>query len=150
MPTFETRTTPDGTTTYRAKVRLKGARQISASFARKTDAKKWAQDTESAIRDGRYFKSSAAKRYTFAEAVDRYVREVLPDKPRTGPFQKRQLDWWRAELGPLFLADVTASVISEARTRLHDACGPWRACPGAFDRQPLHSGTVAPPERRRT
>lgn len=52
---------------------LKGAPQVSASFARKTDARKWAQDTESAIRDGRYFKASAAHRYTLAETIDRYV-----------------------------------------------------------------------------
>ena len=71
MPTIETRIAPDSAASYRAKVRLKGAAPVTASFARKTDAKKWAQDTESAIRDGRYFKSSAAKRHTRADAVDR-------------------------------------------------------------------------------
>ena len=37
---------------YRVLIRLKGCPPQSATFARKTDAKKWAQDTESAIRDG--------------------------------------------------------------------------------------------------
>ena len=77
MPTIETRIAPDGTKSYRAKIRLKGAPPVSVSFDRITDARKWAQDAESAIRDGRYFKSSAAKRHTLADAVDRYVREVL-------------------------------------------------------------------------
>jgi len=99
MPAIETRIAPDGAKSYRAKICLKGAPQISVSFDRRTDAKKWAQDTQSAIRNDRYFKSSAASRHTLAEAIDRYVREVLPRKTRTAPFQKRQLDWWRAELG---------------------------------------------------
>jgi integrase len=124
MPTIETRIAPDGATSYRAKVRRKGAAQVTASFARKTDAKKWAQDTDSAIRNDRYFKGAAAYRHTLAEAIDRYVREVLPRKSRTAPFQKRQLDWWRAELGHLFLADVTSGAISETRSKLMGQPGP--------------------------
>ena len=124
MPTIETRIAPDGAKSYRAKIRLKGAPQISVSFDRITDAKKWAQDTESAIRNDRYFKGAAANRHTLAEAIDRYVREALPRKTRTAPFQKRQLDWWRAELGHLFLADVTSGAISEARSKLMSQPGP--------------------------
>ena len=119
MPTIETRIAPiSGAVTFRAKVRLKGAPPECASFKRKTDAVKWAQSTEVAIREGRYFKTAAAKRCTLAEAIDRYVREILPRKPRTAKFQARQLAWWRTELGHLFLADVTASAISEARAKL--------------------------------
>ena len=91
MLAFETRTAPNGTNSYRANVRLKGAPQTSVSFARKTDARKWVQDTESAIRDRRYFKASAANRHTLAEAIDRYVREVLPRKPHTAKFQACRL-----------------------------------------------------------
>ena len=118
MPTIESRIASNGAITYRAKVRVKGAPQVSASFARKTDAAKWGRATEVAIREKRYFKNSAAKRYTLADAIDRYVREVLPRKPRTAKFQMHQLAWWRKELGHLLLADVTASVISEARAKL--------------------------------
>jgi hypothetical protein len=107
MPTIETRRALTGAVTYRAKVRLKGAPPACASFTRKTDATKWAQSTEVAIREERYFKTAAAKRCTLADTIDRYVREVLPRKPRTAKFQARQLAWWRKELGHLFLADVT-------------------------------------------
>ncbi len=37
MPTFETRVASDGTISYRAKVRLKGAPQVSAGFAPNQD-----------------------------------------------------------------------------------------------------------------
>ncbi len=57
MPTIESRIAPDGAVTYRAKVRIKGARQVSASFSRKTDAAKWGHATEVAIREDRYFRS---------------------------------------------------------------------------------------------
>lgn len=118
MATFETRIQRDGKTSFRAKIRPKGARTISASFNRVTDARKWAQHTEVAIQQGRYFKDAVAKQHTLADALDRYAREVLPRKPRTAPFQARQLAWWRKEIGHLQLADVSASEISTARAKL--------------------------------
>ena len=42
-------------TSYRARVRVKGYPQITASFARKTDAKRWAAGIEADIHSGRYF-----------------------------------------------------------------------------------------------
>ena len=93
MATIENRIAPNGALTYRAKIRLKGAPAACATFARKTDAKKWAQATEAAIREDRYFKTAAARRCTLAETIDRYAREILPRKPRTAKFQARQLAW---------------------------------------------------------
>ena len=78
MATFETRTKRDGTTIHHVKIRLSGARQVSESFRRITDAKKWAQQTEVAIQEGRYFKNSAAHATTLAITIDRYVADVLP------------------------------------------------------------------------
>ena len=91
MATIECRPTEGGKSKFRVRVRLKGARVATATFTRRTDAVKWAQSTESAIREGRYFKASAAKRYLLNEAIDRYEREVLPRKPRGAKLQKRQL-----------------------------------------------------------
>ena len=42
MATIETRLAEDGTKTFRVKVRIKGQRPQQASFARLTDAKRWA------------------------------------------------------------------------------------------------------------
>jgi hypothetical protein len=68
---------------YRAQVRLKGSRPVGAYFKRKTDAKKWATQTEAAIREDRYFQEREAKKHTLAELVDRYLRDVNPRKPRS-------------------------------------------------------------------
>jgi hypothetical protein len=48
MATIQKREGKAGTS-YRVLVRLWGQRPVSASFKRRTDAKKWAQDTESAM-----------------------------------------------------------------------------------------------------
>ena len=78
MANIEKRTSSDGEISYRVKVRLKGFPSQSATFERKSDAKNWAQDTESAIREGRHFKTSEAKRHTLGELTDRYIKDILP------------------------------------------------------------------------
>ena len=69
MATIKERKDQDGKTRFQAIIRLKGQPTQTATFGRITDAKKWIQQTESAIREGRYFKTSAAKRYTLAEMI---------------------------------------------------------------------------------
>jgi len=82
MAAIEERTDKDGSVSYRVKVRLKGYPTQSATFARKTDAKRWAASTESAIREGRHFKTSESKKRTFNDLVQRYIKDVLPPKAR--------------------------------------------------------------------
>jgi len=117
MANIEKRISNDGKTSYRVKIRLKGFPSQSATFERLTDAKKWAQQTESAIREGRHFKTTEAKRHTLAEMIDRYCRDVLPSK-KSAKDQAQQLAWWKSEIGSYSLADVTPSLIGECRDKL--------------------------------
>lgn len=117
MATIETRTSTTGTT-YRVKVRLKGYPTQTATFKRLTDARKWAQQTESAIQEGRHFKTSEAKKHTLASAIDRYIRDVLPTKPKSIHAQTIHLNWWKNEIGAYVLADITPAVISAFRDKL--------------------------------
>jgi len=117
MATFEIRSR-EGITKHRVKVRLKGFQIETATFDRLTDAKKWASSTESAMREGRYFKTSAARKHSMIDLIDRYIREVLPKKPKSMATQKTQLLWWKNQLGHLVLADVTPAVIVEQRDKL--------------------------------
>ncbi|MBA4143312.1 MAG: site-specific integrase [Nitrosospira sp.] len=118
MANIEKRVASDGKVSYRVKVRITGFRAESATFERKTDASKWAQDTESAMRNNRHFKTSEAKRHTLAGLIDRYVRDVLPNKPKNERDQLRQLNWWKAEIGQNALADVTPSLVAQYRDKL--------------------------------
>ena len=118
MASIEKRTTQDGIT-YRVKIRLKGYPVQTASFDRLTDAKKWEASTESAIREGRHFKTVEAKKHTFAEMLDRYIKDVLPTKPKQAQKQTQQLEWWKSEIGSFLLSDITPALIVECRDRLN-------------------------------
>jgi integrase len=103
---------------YRVQVRLKGSRPATATFARKTDAKRWAAEVETDIKAGRYFKTAEAKQHTLQGAIDRYIREVHPLRPRSMKDRNRHLLWWRDRLGYSTLADVTPQVLSICREEL--------------------------------
>ncbi len=118
MATIETRTDQNGKTTYRVKVRLKGHPVQSATFTRLTDAKKWAAATESAIREGRHFKTAEAKKHTLADLVNRYIKDVLPTKPKQLIDQSNQLNWFKSEIGNYALADITPALITQCRDKL--------------------------------
>jgi hypothetical protein len=107
MATIERRTTDKKEISFRVKIRLIGHPIQTASFRRLTDAKNWAQSTEAAIREGRCFKSEESKKHTFGEAVDRYISDVLPTKPKNLRSQRSQLEWWKIKLGRYTLADIT-------------------------------------------
>lgn len=51
------------------------------------------------------------------------MQEVLPRKPKTAPFQKRQLEVWRKGLGHLLIADVTPARVVAFRQTLLDTPG---------------------------
>lgn len=118
MADITKRIAADGATSYRVRIRLRGAPLQSATFSSLTKARLWAQTTEAAIREGRHFKSIASKQHTVAELVERYTREVLPAKPKSLRDQTRQLAWWGAEIGHLLLSDLNPSVIVGCRDKL--------------------------------
>jgi integrase len=119
MANFEERIKKNGKKVYRVRVRLKGHPAELATFDRLTDARKWAADIESSIRDGRHFKTGEAKKHTLGEMVDRYIRDVLPAKSDSMQRdQWTQLGWWKDKLGDHLLSDITPALISEHRDLL--------------------------------
>lgn len=118
MATIEKRKNRNGQTTYRAKIRLRGYPSQSATFLRLSDAKKWIQSVESAMREGRYFKIRESKKHSLSDLVDRYKKEVFPNKPKSQACQRTQLNWWRNELGDYLLSDVTPALLNEYRGKL--------------------------------
>ena len=119
MANIEERKTRDGKTMYRVKVRLKGFPTQTATFHRRTDAKKWVQTTEAAMREGRHFKTAEAKKHTLADMIDRYLHDVLPTKSRSSQRnQEAHLRWWRKHIGDKLLADVTPTLIAGFRDKI--------------------------------
>lgn len=118
MAMIETRTNADGSTSFRVKVRMRGFPTQTATFARKTDAKEWAKQTEIAIKEGKYFKTAEAKKHTFNELVERYLEYVELRNPKRHPWVKMYLDWWAEHLGAYALSDITKTLIIEKRDKL--------------------------------
>jgi integrase len=118
MAAIESRRADDGSLSYRVKVRLKGHPTTTGTFQRITDAKRWAQSTEAAIREGRYFKTAEAKRHTLGDLVDRYIAEVLLDKPKNAANSQQHLIWWKSKLGAYLLSDVSPALIVKYRNEL--------------------------------
>ncbi|NGX46776.1 MAG: Tyrosine recombinase XerD [Chlamydiae bacterium] len=118
MANIQERVSKDGKVSYRVQVRLKGYPSQTASFKRKTDAKRWAQQIETAIVEGRHFKTAESKKRTLSELIDRYIAQVLPNKPKSLEKQRAQLLWWKRQLGAYVLADITPALVAEYRDRL--------------------------------
>ncbi len=107
------RKTKKGGKRFQAEIRLKGHPMLSAVFDRKSDARTWIMKVETDIRCGRQQIYSEGKRHTFAEAVERYFKEMPISVVKRG-----HLLWWKKELGSLFLHDVRPSIISELKQKL--------------------------------
>lgn len=146
MAYIQKRRLQDGSDSYRVQVRLKGFPTQSASFTRLTDAKKWVQSTEAAIRESRYFKNSEAKKHTISELVDRYIKQVLPSKPKSIRQQTRQLNWWKSKLGAFTLADVTPALLAETRDLLREERGVGPATAVRYMAALSHAFTIATKE----
>lgn len=115
MATIQKRTNAEGETSFHVRIRLRGHPTQTCTFQRLTDARDWVQQTESAIRDGRYFKTAEAKKHTVAEMIERYLKILAQRKPKRCAAVKPYLAWWNEQLGPYLLSDVTRSMIIEKR-----------------------------------
>lgn len=118
MASIQKRVSKSGAVSYRVQVRLKGQPPQTASFERKTDARRWASKIETEMEEGRYFATSRAKQRTLGDLINRYISDILPRKPRSILAQKTQLEWWRNQLGDQELMSITSDDISSERNTL--------------------------------
>lgn len=113
MASIQKRISEDGKISYRVQVRMKGYPAQSATFERLTDARKWGEDRESDIRNGRHFNHTEAKKHTVADLLNRYLTQIEKDNPKRYRDVKAMLEWWKEEIGYCILADLSESLVSE-------------------------------------
>jgi integrase len=120
VATIETRTTADGKTRYRVRVRLRGQEPRTRTFKRLTDAKAWASAAETDLSRGEHVATTAQRRITLANLIDKFVKEQFPlrDKATDARNLKSRLDWWKANAGFLTLDRLKSAKISELRREL--------------------------------
>lgn len=121
MATIEARETCSGKLHYRARVRVRGYPNQTATFHKKQHALAWVAQVEGDMRYGRYHSDVGAHEHTAGEMIDRYIRDVLPvksQKPRYIAGQKAQLLWWKKRIGEYRLIRVTPYLMAECRDEL--------------------------------
>ena len=151
MAIIEKRKTQEGSQRFRVRVPIKGYPAQSETFNRLTDARRWAQQTEAAIRERRYFPTLEARKHTLAELIDRYIKEVLPRKPKQAYDQTCQLKWWKLQLGAYALSEITPALLTEKRNKLieHITVRGTNRTPGSANRYLAalgHAFTIASTE----
>lgn len=105
-------------TSYRVQVRRRGFPPVTATFERKTDADKWARETESDMDRHRYFPQHMAERHTLADLIDRQLEGVKVDRPHDYERQRVLLEWWKAKLGAYTLDAITPALLTQHRDML--------------------------------
>lgn len=113
MASIQARKNLKGEIKYTVQVRLKGFPPQVATFQRLTDAKKWAQATESAIRENRYFQHSEAKKHTVSDMTNRYLQRIEKKNPKRLKDVKAIIDWWENQIGSYRLSDLSRSLLSQ-------------------------------------
>lgn len=99
-----------GETRYRALIRRKGHRQLSATFTSKAKAAAWAKTMEDEVTGGRFIRRSMIDHLTYKDAFEKRLLEANLD-PKDSTV--RRAEWWAdlRRLGSIRLADITRSDI---------------------------------------
>lgn len=112
MGSIRKRLSKTGEITFCAQIRLKGYKQLTATFQRKTDASEWIKATEAEMKAGRYLSVSEAKKYTLDDLILKFKRDE---------YQRRKditncdihLNFWSKKLGHHSLKEVNLIRIKE-------------------------------------
>jgi integrase len=132
---------------YHVQVRKAGYPTRTATFPTKRLAERWAVTIEAEMIEGRHFKDAAARRHTVADAIDRYIREELPQlKSHKG--RANQLQWWRERIGDRKLSAVSTALIVECKGEL--ATGTYSRAKPQSKHSLFHKSKKAPPAYRRS
>lgn len=70
-------------TVYRAEVRIKGHPRLSQTFDRKSEAQRWAEDTEVDLRNGAYVGNAPPADMLFDDALEKYLAEISSKKAKS-------------------------------------------------------------------
>lgn len=114
MANIQKRAGKDGAT-YRVQIRMRVFPPQTRTFDRLTDAKTWAQETESSIRQGEFknvIREASTK--TLGDVAQRHREELPPLRAAsTQRAVSSCLKYWERELGEYALAYIDADLISK-------------------------------------
>jgi len=106
---------------WRAQVRRRGYEPISRTFDTKAQAEIWARSVENEMDRGVYFDRAESERTTLADALERYGREILPEKRHPAQEHHRINRWLDYTLTKRSLANLRGADFAAYRDARRDA-----------------------------
>lgn len=119
MAEIKERIRKNGKKSYTASVRIKGHPSVSKTFAKKTDAEIWANGMEIEIKENMNFPNRAIKKMTVGDLIDKFIKYELPKKkPKIQKDFIKALDWYKNEIGCIYLLNLSTAMLVECRDKL--------------------------------
>lgn len=118
MASIFKRKNKDGTSCWRAVVRLKGYPTVCNHFERKQEADDWAADVERQIKLGKFKYDQHNQQHTFAQLLERYKNDGTLEHIRSSDDVTFHLNYWNSRLGDYELVYLTTEFIGKERQHL--------------------------------
>ena len=118
MASIYKRKNENGSSVWRAVIRIKGHPSLSNHFERKQEAEDWAQETERKIRQGQFNIDSFKKQHTYKDLIERLKRDGFFEHQKALKKISSQFEYWEERLGSYALVHITSDFISKERQLL--------------------------------
>lgn len=112
MATIDRRTTKDGQSRWRVRIRRQGVCE-TATFATQSEAELWAREVERTIAKGDWGSLGGSREVPIGRLLDRYLVSRRPSRD-----SRRQLEWWREHLGAESIGKLSRRRVLQLRRRL--------------------------------
>lgn len=116
MATIDRRKKSDGTLTYRVQIRKRGFKTVSKTFLSLQSAKKWAREIQTKQDQGFDIDIQEAQTITFAEIIERYKREIIPQLVSQAE-ELSKCNVMVKAIGDLSLMAITPSILASHRDK---------------------------------
>jgi len=120
MASIYKRKNKDGTSCWRAVVRIKGYPSVSNHFDRKQEADDWAQEIERQIKAGKFKFDQHNTQHTYADLIDHFTASGALEHHRSAEDTIRHLNYWKDRLGAYALVHLTPERLGKERQLLMD------------------------------
>ena len=120
MASILKRKNKNGTSHWRAVVRLKGYPTVCNHFDRKQEAEDWAQQVERQIKMGQFKFERVNIHRTFSDLVQRYISDGALEHLKAQRDAIRHMNYWKERLSSYTLVHVTPELLSKERLLLID------------------------------
>ena len=115
MASIFKRKNKNGTTVWRAVIRIKGYPSVCNHFERKQEADDWAQEIERQIKTGRFKFDQHNKIHTVDELIERYIQDGVLEHHRSSKDTHRHLKYWKSRFEKYDLIHITTEFIGKER-----------------------------------